>query len=84
MRASPPLSLSPQPEGDADSGASVFGGRSETHREVGCISSGTLVLLRVPNSFSKMCCDETLGTESVSGNVRQPPSVITSWLWAHM
>ena len=78
-------SLSPQPEGDADSGASVFGGRSETHREVGCISSGTLVLRvpQLPNSFSKMCRDETLGTESLSGIVRQPPRVITSWLWDH-
>ena len=47
-------SLSPRPEGDADSGASVFGGRPEkthftqTHREAGCISSGTLVLSLVP------------------------------------
>ena len=47
-------SLSPRPEGDADSGASVFGGRPEkthftqTHRDVGCISSGTLVPSLVP------------------------------------
>lgn len=64
----------------------------QTHREAGCISSGTLVLRLVPQLLlfclsvhsQKWGCDETLGTESVSGNVRQPPSVITSWLWDHV
>lgn len=89
VRASPPLSLLNLREMQIQEHLFLEAGQRHTMKQA-AYPLGHQSYCKCPsffssasNSFSKMCCDETLGTESVSGNVRQPPSVITSWLWDH-